>query len=810
MNYTVQIKEQLDLKCFHCGEECREDSLSFKGHLFCCQGCKLVFEILSENNLNSYYKYNTSPGFSPKPDNSEGRFGFLDNHSVKNKMLQFSDGKTAVVTFYIPQMHCSSCIWLLENLNNLIPAVIRSQVNFVKRTASITFQENKLSLRELVMIMAKIGYEPHLDMTDLDGRSTKVKDRSTIYRIGIAGFVFGNIMLFSFPEYFSLSDTTDPGFNKVFNFLNLVLSIPVLFYCSAPFFISAWQSLSQRILNIDVPIALGIAVMFIRSLVEIISASGSGYLDTMAGLVFFMLIGRSFQDKTYKTISFDRNYKSFFPISVMSRKNGLGDEYSIPVSDISPDDHIIIRNQELIPADAILLEGKARIDYSFVTGEASLHSKNAGDLVYAGGRHVGETIELKVVKEVSQSYLTQLWNQESFSETKEKQSFQNLVNRISHYFTIAILLIALSGWTYWLFESDIAKAWNAFTAVLIIACPCALAISSPFTLGNIIRIFGNRKFYLKNVNVIEKLAKVDTIVFDKTGTLTQRNLDSLKFVGRSLSQEEVNLIFAVVKNSSHPLSRMLKEKLIPDSRVNITNFKELAGSGLEATVHGTVVRVGSQVFTCGTAEPASINNTRVYISIDSVVRGYFDMGNSYRNGLEELISALKQRSIHLEVLSGDNSGEKDFLLGIFGQNAKFRFDQSPMDKLNAIKELQTEGRNVMMVGDGLNDSGALRQSNVGISVSDDVNNFSPASDAILSSESFVKLPRFLSLARLSHRIILISFSISLLYNVIGLYFALQGTLSPVIAAILMPISSVSIIVFTSSITNLIASRKKFN
>lgn len=783
--------------------------MSFKGHLFCCQGCKLVFEILSENNLNSYYKYNASPGFSPKADKHESRFGFLDDVSVKSKMLQFSDGKTAVVTFYIPQMHCSSCIWLLENLNSLIPAVIRSQVNFVKRTASITFQENKLSLRELVLVMAKIGYEPHLDMTDLEGRTTKRKDRSTIYRIGIAGFVFGNIMLFSFPEYFSLSEITDPGFNKVFNYLNLSLSIPVLFYCSAPFFKSAWQSLAQKILNIDVPIALGIAVMFIRSVVEIISGSGSGYLDTMAGLVFFMLIGRAFQDKTYKTISFDRNYKSFFPISVMARKKGMAEEVSIPVSSLDPDDHIIIRNHELIPADAIILDGKARIDYSFVTGESALHSKNRGDLVYAGGRQVGEAIELKVLKEVSQSYLTQLWNQDAFTEPEAKQTFQNLVNRISHYFTIAILLIAVAGWAFWLFQSDLPKAWNAFTAVLIIACPCALAISSPFTLGNIIRIFGKKKFYLKNVNVIEKLAKVDTIVFDKTGTLTKRDPDSLNFVGAPLSQTEVNMISALVQNSSHPLSRIINDKLKSSSRLNISGFRELAGEGLEAAIHGSQIRLGSMSFTDARPEPGMLNKTRVYISIDSNVRGYFDFGNSYRKGLEELIFSLKQRNIKLEVLSGDNDGEKDFLSSIFGKEAEFRFNQSPMDKLNAIRELQASGRNVLMVGDGLNDSGALKQSNVGISVSDDVNNFSPASDAILSSGSFTKLSKFLSLAKLSHRIILISFSISLLYNIIGLSFALQGTLSPVIAAILMPISSVSIIVFTSSITNLLAGRKVY-
>ena len=729
---------------------------------------------------------------------------------VKSKILQFSDGNTAVVSFYIPQMHCSSCIWLLENLNTLIPSVLSSQVNFVKRTVTIRYQENKLSLRELVLVMAKIGYEPHLDMTDLDGRDVKKKDRSMTFRIGISGFVFGNIMLFSFPEYFSLSESVNPGFNAVFNYLNLFLSIPILLYCSAPFFTSAWKSLNQKVLNIDVPIALGIAVMFLRSFIEIISGAGSGYLDTMAGLVFFMLLGRAFQDKTYKTISFERNYKSFFPISIMCRRNGVGPEVSVPVSKIQVDDQIIIRNEELIPADGILINGKANIDYSFVTGESALNSKIKGDLVYAGGRQVGETIELKVSKEVSQSYLTQLWNQDSFNNNSDsKQSFQNLVNRISHYFTIAILLIALAGWIYWLASGDISKAWNAFTAVLIIACPCALAISSPFTLGNIIRIFGRRKFYLKNVNVIEKLAKVDTIVFDKTGTLTQRDPDSIRFIGVDLSSQERKMISTLVHQSSHPMSRMLYDHLKIADQYPLSDFKEFKNLGLEAFIDGSFLRLGSKEFAGEDLQPDLINRTRIFISINHIFRGYFELGNLYRPGLKELISILRNSSFKLEVLSGDNDGEKEFLNSLFGEGATLKFNQSPLDKLESIRNLQNRGNYVMMVGDGLNDAGALKQSDVGISVSDDINNFSPASDAILSADSFTKLNQFLSLANVSHRIIVISFAISLLYNIVGLSFALQGTLSPVVAAILMPVSSVSIIVFTSVVSNLIAGRKVY-
>ncbi|MBP6334253.1 MAG: heavy metal translocating P-type ATPase metal-binding domain-containing protein [Bacteroidia bacterium] len=806
MNPDVQI----DLKCFHCGELCKEDLVHFDDHAFCCPGCKLVYEILSENNLKSYYKYNQFPGLTPKSVESKDKFSFLEEPDVKRKFLQFSDGKTAVVTFFIPQIHCSSCIWLLENLHTLIPTVIRSRVNFIKRTVSITYEENKLSLRDLVRLLAKIGYEPHLDMTDLESRKVKKQNRSSVYRIGIAGFVFGNIMLFSFPEYFHLTEFSGPGFNKVFDYLNLFLSLPVLFYCSSPFFVSAWKSLNQKLINIDVPIALGIAVMFIRSLIEILTGHGPGYLDTMSGLVFFMLLGRAFQDKTYKTISFERDYRSFFPISVMCKKKGLGNEESIAVSKLEKDDHIIIRNSELIPADAIVHKGEANIDYSFVTGESALHRKGEGELIYAGGRHVGSAIELLVMKEVSQSYLTQLWNQDVFNSPDEEKTFQNLVSRISHYFTLAILAIALAGWVWWLVQGDVLKAWNAFTAVLIIACPCALAISSPFTLGNIIRNFGRKNFYLKSVNVIEKLAKIDTIVFDKTGTLTRRDPETVRFIGTPLSVEEQSCIASLVNQSSHPLSRMLYSKLEDKGNLQVESFEEIPGSGLYGRINGLKVHIGSNRFTGGEKGNTRINTTRIYVSINNEQKGFYELFNSYRPGLEKLIADLKAKKYRLLVLSGDNDGELKHLRTVFGEETTLLFNQSPMDKLLAVQTLQNDGKKVLMVGDGLNDAGALKQSNVGISVSDDVNNFSPASDAILAADSFNKLARFLKLAGMSENIIKASFIISLIYNIIGLYFALQGTLSPVIAAILMPISSLSIIFFTTGISNVLTHSKRYS
>ncbi len=792
---NILVKEKL--QCYHCGDECKTDLIFFDEKNFCCKGCKLVYDILKENNLCSYYNINSAPGISSKKSIYKEQFAFLDDERVKQKLLRFTDGRISSVILYIPQIHCSSCIWLLENLNRINDGVVRSMVNFSRREVTISFSE-KISLREIVELLSAIGYEPIIKLEDVESNRKESKDWTTVYKIGVAGFCFGNIMLFSFPEYFSSGHYVETGFKEIFSYLNFALSLPVFFYCSSQFFRSAALSLKQKFLNIDVPIALGILVMFLRSSYEIISANGAGYMDTMSGLVFFMLIGRAFQNKTYETISFERDYKSFFPVSVMIRRKK--NDTSIPVSDLKISDRIIIRNEELIPADAVLIKGPANIDYSFVTGESVPVSKHEGELIYAGGKQMGTAIELEVVKNISQSYLTQLWNNNAYNSKRDESSFQQLVNRISHYFTMALIAVALISFGWWFFQHDLSRGMNAFTAVLIIACPCALAISSPFTLGNILRVFGRHQFFLKNYAVIEKLAKIDTIIFDKTGTLTKTNSSKISFVGDKLTMDEMKMVKSLVHHSSHPLSRIMDEDMKEIPVMNIKGFKEEPGKGISGIVFDVPVKIGSAPFTeAGNSD--DLNSIKIFVSINDNVRGYFALQNEYRNGVEEVVRQLKKSGYQLAVLSGDHDGEKKYLEEIFGKEVTIRFNQSPSDKLRFVQQLQRSGRNVLMIGDGLNDAGALKQSHVGISVSDDTNNFSPACDGILNADKLNKLPSLLRISKSSQKIILFSFVIALLYNAVGLSFAVTGHLSPVVAAILMPISAVTIISFTTGVSN---------
>jgi Cu+-exporting ATPase len=450
-----------------------------------------------------------------------------------------------------------------------------------------------------------------------------------------------------------------------------------------------------------------------------------------------------------------------------------------------------------------LLSDSARIDYSFVTGEAAPIRKNSGDKLFAGGKQLGNMVEMQVLNSVSQSYLTQLWDNEVFRKSGQ-QGYTTLITKVSQYFTPILLLIAFLGLSYWIFI-DANIAFNVFTAVLIIACPCALALTTPFTLGNIIRILGNRKFYLKNTTVIEQMSKIDTIVFDKTGTITSSNKSqNIVFEGINLNKEEQNLIRNLVHASNHPLSRKLYDYLPEGEKHEVKDFEEIPGKGIQSNINGQLVKVGSASFVGAPSGENSLQ-TSVHISIDNEYKGRYVFATVYRLGLKPLFESLN-KDYKLKILSGDNEGEKEVLEALLPKNTELVFNQKPDEKLRFIENLQKQGHNVMMIGDGLNDAGALAQSNVGISLSEDVNIFSPACDGILDASKFDKIHQFMQLSKKAITIIKISFTLSLIYNVIGISVALMGLLSPLVAAILMPISTVTIVGFVTLASNLWAKR----
>ncbi len=764
-----------------------------------------MYLLLSENKLCTYYDFDKNPGIKAKGKFISERFAYLDDATTAKKLVQFSSGTQTNVTFSLPQMHCSSCVFLLENLHRIEPGIIKSQTNFQRKEVFIIFDPTQISLRKVVELLAFIGYKPAISLKDSTQKKVTTYNKKQIYQIGVAGFCFANIMMLSFPEYFSSGNIEQAGLKATFTWLNLLLSLPVLFFSASSIFISAFKGLRQRLLNIDAPIALAIIVTFSRSYYEIISGHGAGYLDSGTGIVFFMLTGRWFQNKTYDSFSFDRDYKSYFPLGVSIIQNGI--EKNVPVTQLKKDDCIIIRNEEMIPADAVLMQGNAYVDYSFVSGESSPVQKNKGDLIYAGGKQSGSAIELQIVNEVSQSYITQLWNNDIFKLKKNKE--QSFIHPWSKYFTTALFSVAIATAIFWAI-TDTSKLLPAVTAVLIVACPCSLLLSVTFTYGNMLRIFGKNKLYLKNAGVIESLAKTNTIVFDKTGTITQNHSSVVLYKGTPLSQKELDAVQAVTRQSSHPLSKIITDSLgtfTNDQLLTVDSFKEFTGKGIEAVVNNLPVKIGSAAFVDELYDAAGYDTgSHIHVLLNKVHMGAFTISNDYRPGIKTAISMLQQKKYELHLLSGDNDTEKNNLSKLFGKNTDVQFNQSPQDKLDTIQQLQAQHKKVLMIGDGLNDAGALMQSDTGIAVSDNSAQFSPACEAIIDGNKIGKIHQLLAYAKSGKKIVAASFTLSILYNIVGLSFAVQGTLSPIVAAILMPASSISIVLLVTLLSSLSAKR----
>ncbi len=779
--------------CYHCGTEC-DDTIQVADKYFCCAGCKMVFQLLDENGMCKYYDLSAMPGMSAKGIFTSDKYNYLDSVAIQDQLIQFKLNNQAHVVFYLPQIHCVSCVWLLENLHKINPGILHSQTHFDKKEIKIVYDPGKISLKELVQLLAFVGYEPMIHLGGNDWQKKKKINKKQLFKIGVAGFCFSNIMMLSFPDYLSTSVGDLGSLRPFFVYLNLLLSLPVLFFCASGFFISAYTGLRQKWLNIDAPIALAILVTFGRSVYEIATHTGGGYLDSMSGIVFFMLVGRWFQDKSYDSFSFDRDYTSFFPLGVTVLQ--AEKEVNKPLSEIEKGEILLIRSDEMIAADAVLLTDGAFIDYSFVTGENAPIEMEKGATVFAGGVQKGRAIQVQVLKPVGQSYITELWNSPLLNA--EKNIEKSFVHPWSQYFTYVLFSIAIGSGIYWWFVNP-HNIMTAITSVLIVACPCSLLLTVTFTYGNVLRHLGKFKMYCKNSAVLEGIEKIDTIVFDKTGTLTNHEDTHLIYQGAELSKHIASILYSVTRESLHPLSQLITNYLSKQQLpiVNIESIEHVTGKGTFAICDGSLIHIGSVSFLKDYDIQVPESSAGVFIAIDKKYVGRFIVNHVYRSGIRQMVERLKSSGYQIHLLSGDHPTEKNNLVQMIGVDIPMLFEQNPNDKLNYIQVLQSQGRKVMMVGDGLNDAGALKKCDVGIAVTDHTHLFTPASDAILEGAMVQYLSGLLDYAKKGKSIIVLIFILSILYNLVGMYFATRAALSPMVAAILMPISSISIVALSA-------------
>ena len=808
MNFVEQFKDSImkqesisqAIQCTHCGEQCDKNHIVVNDLHFCCEGCKTVYDLLSEHDLCGYYSIDNPAVKSLQylSHKSMERFAFLDDVDITNSLLEYHvDGK-AQVTLKLPSVHCASCVWLLEKLPFINPGIIRSRLQLAGKSISIYYDEGKTSLRSIIELLTLLGYEPDLSLATVEKKGKDNGNRPMYIKLAIAGFAFGNTMLFSLPGYFDEGmNLMGSHFSLLFSGLNLLFSLPVIIFSAQPFFKNAIAGLRSKTMNLDIPIAMGIIALYGRSLFEILSNSGPGFMDSFTGLVFFLLIGRLFQKKSFDALEFDRDHSSFIPLQCTVLEDEK--EVSRPVSSIKIGDTLIIHNQEIIPADAVLLSTIGHIDYSFITGESTPIEVIKGGVIHAGARVLGPTMKVEVQKEVSRSALLRMWNSEKVE--KPESTLLHVSSIFAKYFTIFTIGLAIFGGVLYL--PDFPAAINVFTAVLIIACPCALTLAGPFTLGNIMRLSAQKGVFYKNPETVMEFGSSQTIVFDKTGTLTSSLEGQIEYEGNELMRDDIEMIISGCLSSMHPKSRMIAGWL--SKRNDIGNldgircdmFKEIPGNGWVSHFRGHEIKLGSSEYIKQTMENG------VFLSIDGIQYGVFHIHVGPRFGILPMLERLKaDDAITTYLLSGDDDAHAFHYVSGFETEESLRFHQSPEQKAQFIDALHAQSDDIItMVGDGINDAGALKKSNVGIAVTEHISSFTPGCDIVMSSKALPYFDMIKRYAQSGSTVIIGAFIISIVYNAIGLTLALMGILSPLLTAILMPVSSLTVIGFSMGMTS---------
>jgi Cu+-exporting ATPase len=770
------------LTCAHCGLPARKEI--FEGDLhFCCHGCKTAHSFFSGTEACEL----PSPG-TPRTENE---LKWLDQPQVIAKWQVGKEGSAVRVRLKIPNIHCVSCVQVLERLFIKKPGIVRSQVQFLRKELEITFHPDQLSFSGLVAYLDSLGYIPDLQDSQnpaVDGKLS-VAALLTI-RMAVAGFCTGNIMLLSFPEYLGLQDDE---YRHFFGWLNLFIALPAVFFSGWTYLQAVYRGITRQILNLDVPIGIGMVATLVLSIYEITTQTGSGYFDSLTGLIFFLLIGRWVQNRTFDFLSFERDFRSYFPLSVLR----VSETEEIPIlsSDVKVGDLLKIRHGEILPCDSILISEKASMDYSFVTGESQTIEEKKGNLLMAGGRQTSGPILVTAMQEMSRSQLVTLWNNPIFKKESHTR-LKTFADQVARYFTPSVLILALLVCFFWLwFEPAISL--KAFVSILIIACPCTLSLAYPMALSNAMRLLGKKGMFLKNAEVLETLSGIQTLVFDKTGTLSHRMGEEVHYYGKTLDEDSRKAISAVLSGSTHPLSLAVVQYLgAAPSDLELKYFKEVKGSGVKGIWNSMEVEAGSSGFIGEIPKSDQGSDplgSRVYIRLQGTFFGYFSVKSAPLPFVPKLMHTLAQKfQIHL--LSGDHEEGQTFWKSMFQSlSGTSSFQQTPEGKLAFIQNIQKEGKVVAMIGDGLNDSGALKTADAGIAIATSAHQFTPGSDVILLSDRLVDLPKYLAFARKTMAVVRFCFWTSLVYNAIGLSFAIMGQLQPVVAAILMPASSITVV-----------------
>lgn len=789
-NSIEQIKElhPKQTLCFHCGLSTL-NPLYFKDDLeksFCCHGCLTVFQIIEESKLELYYeikKDSDSTQFLPTPD-SKKNFKHFDDESFKAEYVHLNNGEETL-KLYLEGVHCIACLWLIENIPQIIKGVIKASFDFDNSVVTLSIKQGSL-FSEVGKLLDQLGYPPHPIKTNDDAGKLKAKEeRSFLIRLGIAMACMGNIFLFSISIYGGL----EGNLKQVFTWLSFIISLPVVTYCSYPFYRSALAALRVKKLNMDLPISVALIAGTFSGLISIITSSGETYFDSLTSLVFLLLLSRYCLLKIRQNGVTNSNleyFSSFGDVCVL--KNLLKREKKFILAKyLQKNDLVLLKEGDIIPADGEIIEGSSFLNTSLLTGESLPIKAGVSSKVFSGSSVINGEFIMRVDSMGAKTKLGSILNSVKRSSFL-KSPFHNLSERVSRYFIFVVFLLSfISIGYFWTLGTPAIGIKRALT-LLIVTCPCALALASPLALTAAISHLLKKGIVLKNEEILERLGHAVNIYLDKTGTLTKGQFQVTSW--KNLTEVDyTDLIWTLEKRASHPIATALRafvENKKSKTELQLEEWIEVPGVGVNAKYKGDRYQIQRSLSYSSAGTSISLFKNQ-----EEIVR--IILKDSARDDSSQIIQDLKKLGLSPFIISGDSRTEVEDLAAHVGIALENTYSEvSPEGKLDILSKDQSS----IMVGDGANDAMALSQASIGIAVKGSIDISLQAADVYFTKPGISSLKELILISRSAIKVIKINMIFSLIFNLFGTVLALSGIITPLMAAVLMPLSSLSVLLST--------------
>lgn len=796
--------------CFHCGLPIPQDvsfhsKLDDKERSFCCFGCQSVCGAIYDAGLQGYYQRTPEGQLLAPPPQPPKDIEIYDFDDVQQEFTTCS-GDIRDIHLLVEGIHCAACVWLIERGLKREQGVLAAEVNLASKRVHLRWNNSQKKLSDLIRALARIGYSavPY-DPESAEGAIRKT-NRAMLFRLFFAGFAAMNMMWISIALY---SGANEDKFREFFHWMGLLLATPTLFYSGYPFFRGALGGLRAGHLTMDMPIAIGLSVTYAYSLYVTATRSmvGEVYFDTVTNLTFVILIGRYLEGMfRQQAVSATKRLMELQPRVALLVRDGI--EQMIPIRGVKVGDQVLIKPGHTVPVDGVVLEGSSSVDESMLSGESAPVHKEAGSSVSAGTVNNLGALLVEVRALMQDSALSKIIRLVEEAQTS-KAPIQRLADTIVPWFVLVTIVCATITFFVWNRE-DFEIALMAATSVLIITCPCALGMATPMSIAVASGLGAKHGILVKNGLVLETLSKVTHFVFDKTGSLTEGKMSVSELIGVDGQKTEDCLRYAaaVERYSEHGIAKAIvqeaESRALPYRDLSVTGFRATPGLGVEALVVGQRVLIGS-------AEWLSRNG----IMVDSVLQGrayaleqeatscvFMAQGETHvavialadrlRADAQQLIDELRAAGVAMTLLTGDRKPVAEAVARQLG-GMEVIAEVLPQDKDQVIQKLQQSGAVVAMVGDGVNDAPALIRANVGIALGSGTDVSVESADIVLMHNELDKVRQAILLSRRTLRTIKQNIGLSFVYNIIMVPLAMMAKVSPLVAAITMPISSLIVI-----------------